>query len=190
MPASHRGSVKGSVVLSRLSFVRSHGGPECVERVLARLSPDDRKLLASTMQPGAWYPFEMNAHLDAAIATELKNGDRIFRLLGAASARHNLASTDQQRFVRERNPHALLEQASAIYGVYYDTGHRWYERVSDTKAILRTAVSLSFSIEDCLTVVGWHETAIEMCGGRDVKVDETQCRARGDAVCEYVCQWT
>ena len=42
---------------------------------------------------------------------------------------------------------------------------------------------------DCLTVVGWYEKAIEMCGATNAKVTETKCRARGDDVCEYLCEW-
>ena len=90
--------------------------------------------------------------------------------------------------MREHNPHALLRQASGIYGVYYDTGRREYERISDTKAVLRTHDSLSFSVADCATVVGWHVRAIEMCGGRNVRVVELLCRALGGPICEYLCE--
>ena len=75
------------------------------------------------------------------------------------------------------------------YQVYYSTGRREYERIADTRALPRTPQSESFSLEDCLTVVGWHETAIEMCGGLEVRVSETKCRARRDDACEYVCEW-
>ena len=91
--------------------------------------------------------------------------------------------------MRERNPHALLKQASGIYRVYYDTGRREYERVSDTRAVLRTHESESFSVADCATVVGWHVRAIEMCGGQRVRGTEVQCRALGGAICEYAFEW-
>jgi hypothetical protein len=42
---------------------------------------------------------------------------------------------------------------------------------------------------DCLTVVAWHERAIELSGGRNARVVETKCRSRGDSVCEYRCSW-
>jgi hypothetical protein len=190
MAASHRGSVRGSVIASRIAFVRANGGESGLAKVLARMTEVERRTLANPIVAMNWYPFEMNAHLDRAIADELGNGDRIFRELGAASARDNLTRPEQQTFVKNKDPHGLLQQASAIYGVYYDTGHRWYERVNDKKAVLRTMVSLSYSLEDCLTVVGWHETAISMCGGGNVQVSEPLCRAKGHPVCEYVCEWT
>jgi len=184
-----RGNVKGSVLQSRLGFMRRQHGDEGVGRVLARLPESDRVVLSGLILPFAWYPFETNEHLDRAIAEETGRGDAIFRELGAASADDNLTSASQLHYIREHNPHALLKQATGIYGVYYDTGRRDYERVSDTKAVLRTRESLSFSVADCATVVGWHVRAIEMCGGRNVRITEAQCRALGGESCEYVCEW-
>ena len=62
------GSIRGSVVLSRLAFVRQAKGEEAVKRVLASLPLEDRKHFAGTVQPNVWYPFEAGEHLDAAIA--------------------------------------------------------------------------------------------------------------------------
>lgn len=183
------GNVKGSVLLSRLEYVWRRWGEAGVARVLSRLPDGDRAHFGSPIMPFAWYPFDLNEHLDTAIAAEVGPGDDIFRALGAASADDNLTSAAQRHYIRERNPHALLKQASSIYSNYYDTGRREYERVSDTKAVLRTHDSESFSVEDCLTVVGWHVRAIEMCGGRSVRASEPQCRALGGEVCEYVLEW-
>jgi hypothetical protein len=187
--ASATGSVQGSVLLSRVAFVRNSGGDDAVGRVLARLPADDRRVLSGVMLPHDWYPFAVNVHLDLAIAQEMKRGDSIFKELGVASAIDNLGSKAQQKYVAAGDPHALLQHTTAIYSIYYDTGYRRYEKVSGTKAILRTWSSQSYSPEDCLTVVGWHEKAIEMCGGKSAHVTETRCRARGDECCEYVCEW-
>jgi hypothetical protein len=184
-----RGNVKGSVLQSRIEFVLRSRGAEGVARVIGRLPEPDRATLGGLIMPFAWYPFEMNELLDRAIEGEMGRGDAIFRELGAASADDNLTSASQLHHMRDRNPQALLKQASGIYNVYYDTGRREYERIADTKAALRTFDSLSFSLSDCLTVVGWHERAIEMCEGRNVRVVETQCRAVGGTCCEYLCEW-
>ncbi len=182
------GKVKGGAIQSRLAFVRDHGGEGAVERVLERLAEEDRRACEHVFA-AAWYPFELNQRLDEAIAAELGMGDKVFILMGEKSATHNLGST-HRAFVTERDPHGLLKRAAQIYQAYYDTGHRTYERLSDTKAVLRTFESETYSTHDCLTVVGWHRKAIEMCGGTNVRVTETKCRARGGDVCEYVCEWS
>jgi hypothetical protein len=46
-----------------------------------------------------------------------------------------------------------------------------------------------FSVPDCATVVGWHRRALAMCGARNPRVKEEECRARGGAVCRYRLSW-
>ena len=62
------GSIRGSVILSRLAFVRGEKGDAAVKRVLRALTDEDRKLFAGTVLPNVWYPFEAGERLDAAIA--------------------------------------------------------------------------------------------------------------------------
>jgi hypothetical protein len=183
------GKVKGSILQSRMAFVRERIGADAIDRVLARLDAADRLTLQRALMPFAWYEFDLNERLDRAIAAEAGHGNDIFLQLGAKSADDNLTSASQQHYIHDRNTQALLKNTSAIYGVYYDTGRRDYERVSDNVAVLRTFDSESFSAADCLTVVGWYERAIAMCGGRNVRVTQSACRANGDAICEYRCEW-
>jgi uncharacterized protein (TIGR02265 family) len=183
-----RGQVKGAVLHSRLAYVREKAGEEGVLRVLAKLPEEDRRILTSVLLAAGWYPFETNERLDRAISDEIGRGEGVFRALGVASAAHNLGAV-HRNFLSKRDPHGLLRQAASIFRLYYDTGRREYERTGEKSAVLRTYDCASFSRADCLTVVGWHEKAIELCGGRKVHVSETRCRARGDSHCEYVCTW-
>lgn len=180
--------VKGGALLSRLTFIREHRGEEGVERVLARL-PDDDRSACSPILTGGWYPVELNERLDAAVAAEMGMGDSVFLMMGAKSAEQNL-SGPHRAMISAGDPHGLLRRAPQIYQMYYDTGRRTYERLADTKAALRTYDAPAFSRHDCLTVVGWHRKAIEMCGGRNVHVTETRCRADHNEFCEYVCEWS
>ena len=186
--SQQRGCVKGTVLLSRLALIRSERGSAAVDLVCARLPAEDRALFQGTIMPMAWYPFEATDRLDLAIAAELGGQDRVFLNLGARSAEDNLG-TSHKSYVRSKDPQGLLKQAAQIYQLYYNTGYRTYEWVTSNKAILRTFEAKSFSRHDCLTVVGWHEKAIELCGGRRPRVTEPRCRARGNEHCEYVCEW-
>ena len=179
--------VKGGALLSRLNFIRQERGEEGVQRVLARLPADDQRVVAQLLT-GGWYPFELNERLDAAVAAEMGVGDKIFVLMGEKSAEQNLAGA-HRALVCEGDPHGLLRRAPQIYQMYYDTGRRTYESLGTGKAVIRTHDAPPTSKNDCLTVVGWHRRAIEMCGGKNVRVAETKCRAAGADVCEYVCEW-
>ena len=180
--------VKGGALLSRLSFVREERGEEGVQRVLARLSESDRAA-CSPILTGGWYPFALNQRLDEAIAAEMGMGEDVFLVIGEKSALHNLNGA-HKAMLSVGDPHGLLKRTPQIYQMYYDTGRRTYERVADNKAVLRTYDAPTYSQHDCLTVAGWHRKAIEMCGAKNARVDETKCRAKGAEFCEYVCEWT
>jgi uncharacterized protein (TIGR02265 family) len=185
--AGSRGSIKGVVLRSRLSYVRDNMGEAAAQSVLVRLPEDDQKQLARIL-PASWYPFELQERLDDAIAAQMGIGERIFRLLGEQSARDNLAST-HRAFVDAHDPHGLLQHAASIHDAYYDTGRRVYERLGPKSAVLRTFDCLSTSRAECLSNMGWHQAAIEICGGLRARVSDPSCRARGDALCEYLCEW-
>lgn len=179
--------VKGGALLSRLTFVREERGEDGVQRVLARLSESDRAA-CSPILTGGWYPFALNQLLDEAIAAEMGMGEDVFLVIGEKSALHNLNGA-HKAMLSIGDPHGLLKRAPQIYQMYYDSGRRTYERIADNKAVLRTYDAASYSKHDCLTVVGWHRKAIEMCGAKNARVSETKCRANGAAFCEYVCEW-
>jgi uncharacterized protein (TIGR02265 family) len=109
--------------------------------------------------------------------------------MGRASADANLLGPHRP-FVKPGDPHFLLSSAPNIYAAYYGVGRRTYERTGETSAVLRTFDAESVTATDCLTVVGWHVRAIELCGGKDPRVVESRCRTRGDPHCEYHCAWT
>jgi uncharacterized protein (TIGR02265 family) len=179
--------VKGGPLLARLAFVRDHRGEEGVQKVLGRLNDVDRNT-CSHIHTGGWYPFELNERLDEAIASEMGMGDDVFLLMGEKSAVHNL-NGPHKALLSPGNPHGLLKRTPQIYQMYYDVGSRSYDQAGEKRAILRTFDAPTYSRHDCLTVIGWHRKAIELCGGTKVRVVESQCRAAGAAHCEYVCEW-
>lgn len=182
--------VGGNILLARRTFVLARGGLRVWERILSRLPEDDRKALRRTMLVTTTYPLELNLRLDEAIAQELSPGDpkRAFLEMGRASAEVNLRGP-HKAFLKEGDPQHLLSFAETIYAYYYGEGRRTYQKTGPTSAVLTTHNAPRATPGDCLTVVGWHERAIELSGGRNVKVVETKCRSRGQLVCEYQCSW-
>lgn len=182
--------IKGTVIISRLNMVRQQGGQARVDEVLKRLPPEDQALLRRLILPINWYPFELNLRLDAAIADVLSPEDRAraFMEMGRASAEENLKGA-QHVFVRPGDPQFLLSQAPQIYRFYYAVGSRTYEKTGPKSAILRTFGAENVTETDCLTIVGWHQRAIELSGGRAVRVFHPRCVAKGAPHCEYSCSW-
>jgi uncharacterized protein (TIGR02265 family) len=183
--------IKGSVLIARLNLLRKQGVADRLAEVFQRLSSEDRKVLGGVLMPIGWYPLELNLRLDAAIAEVLSPRDRAkaFIDMGRASAEDNLKGPHHV-FIRPGDPHFLLSHAPEIYRLYYAVGSRTYEKTGARSAALRTMGAESVTETDCLTIIGWHQRAIELSGGRDVHIAHTRCRARGHGYCEYTCIWT
>ncbi len=180
--------IKGSVLKSRLAFVEEHAGRDGLQRVLAALDPATRKELAMVLTV-KWYPFEIGERLDAAIVATLGDGkSEVFERLGAASADANLTTLHKQ-FLSPGRPHVFLAKAPQIYGFYYETGSRTYEQTGECSGVMTTRDAETFSVPDCLTVMGWYKRALEMCGAQGVSIVEDECRARGGEVCRYRVEW-
>jgi len=182
-------NVKGSVLRSRLDFVEKEFGRRRLDLVLETLPEDDRRILARGLLPAQWYPFALGERLEKALLQSLgEEGRSMFLEFGRRSATYNLTGVHKV-FLHAGDPHRLLSRAPAIYKLYYDTGHRTYEKTGENSCRLVTHDSEVATEGDCLTVMGWHERAVEMCEGRAVVIDHPRCRARGDAVCEYLISW-
>ena len=182
--------IKGSVLITRLNLLRKHGGADRLQQVLQRLPVADRKVLDGVILPISWYPLELNLRLDAAMAEVLSPSDRSRAIIdmGRASAEEHLLGPHHV-FIRKGDPHFLLSHAPEIYRLYYAVGTRSYEKTGERRGVLRTVGAESVTTEDCLTIIGWYQRAIEMSGGSNARVDHVKCRARGHGHCEYHCSW-
>jgi uncharacterized protein (TIGR02265 family) len=181
--------IRGTVLKSRLAFVEEVAGKDGVQRVLALLPAEDQQVFNMIMTI-SWYPFALGTRLDQAIVTAIGAGDpRYFERLGEASAAKNLASMHRP-YLTKGDAHGFLAKAPQIYRMYYEVGHREYERTGEREGVLTTHDAETFSVPDCSTVVGWHRKALEMCDVQGARVVEEQCRAKGAANCRYRVSWS
>jgi len=181
--------IKGSVLKSRLEFVRNEFGEEGLSKIIDNLPEEDRKILGRLVAV-AWVDFEVGKRLDEAIVKVLGGGGtRFFERLGEASAEVNLG-TLHSAFLTSGDPQAFLAKAPQIYRLYYDVGWREYEATGEREGVLTTHDAETFSKTDCMTVIGWYRKALELCGAKSVRIVEEKCRASGGDVCRYRVSWS
>ncbi len=181
--------VKGNILKARMGFVKERFGDPGLEKVLNRMSEDDRKVLRTAINV-AWYDFGLGARLDKAIVAALAGGDtRLFEEMGRASARDNL-TTVHSNFLQPRDPQKFMAKAGLIYGFYYDTGRRTWQPTGPTSGVLTTTGSETYSTADCATVIGWYKEALGMLGAKNIDIVEETCCARGDQACRYNVKWS
>ena len=182
-------NIRGAILQARKTFVVEHFGKEAWQRVMEALPEEDQKFFNGIVVSAGWYPFEIGKRLDQAIVDVLGHGDpKVFEEIGAKSARKNLSGIHKP-FLRPGNPQGFLSQANTIYKFYYDTGYRKYEATGLTSGVMTTYEAETFSVPDCLTVIGWYKEALKMCGAKNVEIIEESCRAKGDPYCRYRISW-
>jgi uncharacterized protein (TIGR02265 family) len=181
--------IKGMVINARKEFVRENFGSGAWEKVIEGLSQEDRSLIGESVLSNQWYPFEIGDHIDKTIVKVLGKGDnKVFEQLGAKSAQKSLAK-EHRTFLSPGNPQSFMKKAGAIYKFYYDTGRRDYQPTGPSSGVLTTYDAETYSQPDCLTVIGWYREALKMCGAKDIKITEEECRATGGTVCRYRVEW-
>jgi hypothetical protein len=181
--------IKGAVLHARIDFVREHFGDKAWEKVVSVLPADAQAMLNNTLLSSKWYPFSLGERLDWAIVVELGSGDmKVFEKIGVKSAQRNLTK-DHKTFLVPGDPQAFMKKAGSIYKFYYDTGYREYEQTGPNSGVLTTYDAETFSVPDCLTVIGWYKEALRMCGARDINIVEETCRAKGGSFCRYRVEW-
>jgi uncharacterized protein (TIGR02265 family) len=182
--------IKGLIIQARKDFVDDNFGAGAWEKVVASLPAEDRAALGDLILAAKWYPFELGERIDRAIVNVLGKGrEKIFEDIGAKSATRSLIKVHKS-FLTPGDPQAFLSKADVIYKFYYDTGRREYASTGPTSGVLTTHDAKTFSVPDCLTVIGWYRKALEMCGARNVEIVEEECRARGGSVCRYRVKWS
>ena len=184
--------VKGILFGARMKYLSAQGAAKR-DQVLAHLSQGDRETLTGALLPNTWYPADLLVRLDRVIADTLVQGDRreLFKEMGRFSADVNLRPGGVQRsYLKEGDAQVFLRHVPRMYTTVHGVdGRRIYERMGDSSAVIRSLPGGEVSVDECLTTVGWLERGIELSGGRDVRVTETQCLAKGAPCCEYRCEW-
>ena len=180
--------IKGSILKSRLEFVRQEFGDDGLVKIMDILPEEDSKILGRLVAV-AWVDFEVGKRLDDTIVKVFGGGStRFFERLGEASAEVNL-TTLHSAFLAPGDPEAFLAKAPQIYRLYYNVGWREYESTGEREGVLTTHDAETYSKPDCLTVVGWYRKALELCGAKNIRIIEEECRATGGDVCKYRVTW-
>ena len=86
-------------------------------------------------------------------------------------------------------PPALLSKASQMWSSLYNRGEMRVDEQTETGARIRI-MNFPFEAAGCSRVTGWIERMAEMTGVKNIKVEQTQCFARGGSCCEWRLSWS
>jgi hypothetical protein len=179
---------KGTVFESTRMFAEQKFGDDAPARVLAELSSADRDCLVGVNALG-WYPVEPIMRYHHALDRLYGQGDlAVCEQAGRFSAGWAM-NTVLKVFIRFRSPTWLIERATSVWGRYHDTG-RW--QISTPGPDRMHGELHEFAVHDrafCARLRGWLAGAVELTGGQNVSVFESQCVCRGAAHCTFNTTW-
>lgn len=181
--------VKGGTLKSRIEFIKEHYGQDGLEKVLSKVTEEDRDILTGILLYSSWYPYETYDRLDKAIREVLAPADKhIYKKMGAFSAKQHLNSI-YQAYLKQNDPLAFCKIFPNIFKAYYDSGRVEPEFASEHSVIFKIYDFASPTRPDCESNVGYIEEGLNLCGAKNPKVVETKCRLRGSEYCEIIASW-
>lgn len=182
-------NVKGSAISSRALWISLNHGDEGLRRVQAVVKPETREALVGHLDKAKWYPFDMFVDLNEGIDRVFGAGDlAIVKALGRYGAEANL-TTVYRLFYMVGTVKWILDRAARLWDLHYDSGKMVILRRPGNEVDLRIVGFATPHRTHCLSVHGWAERSVELSGGKDVRMDEVACRARGDAECSFHATW-
>lgn len=181
--------LKGSAYLSTLAFIESQFGAPAKERVLARLEPDDQKMLTGMVLPIQWYPLAPFPRLLRAMDAELGRGD-----LSLVVERGTWAALQDMRTVHKVllkfvTPQWVVEKGMKLWPNFHTSG-RWESKKDGEHGARALLHDLGIADEAmCATFRGWILGLLQLAGTKRASVEHPDCRGRGAATCLFVVSW-
>jgi hypothetical protein len=182
-------NVKGSSISSRALWVRLHHGDDGLQALGKAVKPATREALEGQIDKAAWYSFDVFVDLNESIDKVFGGGDLgLVKTLGRFGADANL-KTIYRLFYMVGTVKWVMDRAARLWDLHYDSGRFLIVRKPGNEFEARIVKFATPHRTHCLSVSGWAERSVELSGGKDVKVTETACRAKGDDDCSFDFVW-
>jgi uncharacterized protein (TIGR02265 family) len=135
------------------------------------------------------YPFYFLKELDQTINDIIdKPSDEIFKDIGKHFAL-NILDKYFFNYIESKNPVKFLAQIGNLYTHLWNFGKYTLDKSEDD--ILRISFEYDGDIykEYCLFLREFLKTGIELCGGKEVEIDEKECQAEECSACRFEIKW-
>lgn len=181
--------IKGVVLQSTLQSIRERLSTPEWEAFALALDPALRPLLENPTDPAAWIPAPALTALMQAYASVLQDDPiQTYRRLGRESCDDNLTAV-YRLMSRLARPEFILRRAVRVWGDFYDRGEFEVLETSPESGAIRVTGAGFPHPALCHRIGGWIERAIELSGGREVRVDHPACVFEGADCEEWRASW-
>lgn len=181
-------TVKGTPVRSLQKFIDAQLTPAQREAVLGALPEEYARRLRGPVLATETIPvWILNVMTEEAAKTSGETLDAFARRAGRDGASDAVKGV--YRFLAMvLTPAALLGRASQMWSALYNRGQMRVENQTDRSATIKL-IDFPSEPAGCARVTGWIERMGELTGAKNVRVNQTQCYAKGAGHCEWTIDW-
>lgn len=181
-------TVKGSPVRSLQKFIESELTPEQREEVFRALPIEFATRFRTQILATETVPVHMLNRVTEEAARAKGQTVEEFAQRAGREAAGDAVRGIYRFFAMILTPPALLSKASQMWSSLYNRGELVVVEQTGTGARIRLT---NFPSEPagCSRVTGWLERLAELTGVTDIRVEQTECFARGAAFCEWTLRW-
>ncbi|HEY0159143.1 MAG TPA: hypothetical protein VGF28_17785 [Thermoanaerobaculia bacterium] len=182
-------TVKGSPVRSLQRFIDAELTPEQRETVLRSLPPEYATRFRTPVLATEVVPVHMlNRFTEEAAKAKGEAVDTFARRAGREAAGDAVKGI-YRFFALVMTPPALLGKASQLWSSLYNRGELRVDEQGERNARIRL-LNFPSELAGCSRVTGWIERMAELTGVKNIKVEQTQCYAKGGPYCEWTLRWS
>jgi hypothetical protein len=182
-------NVKGSALRSSLNYLRENFPPADVDKILDRLPPEQRKIFEKPVLVSDWFDAKVLYSLMKAMAGGSNQDPRaLYHQMGRQSCDDGL-NTVYKIFYKLGSPSYIIEKGMRVWNNYYSDGVIVTLKSTPKMAHIRLTKN-SFPDESmCIRLNGWMERAVELSGGKRIRLSHPSCVHHGQEYCEWEASW-
>jgi uncharacterized protein (TIGR02265 family) len=181
-------TVKGSPVRSLQKFIDAELTPEQRSSVLGALPAEYGTRLRGPVLATETIPVSvLNKFTEEAAKAKGEAVEQFARRAGREGASDAVKGI-YRFFALVLTPPALLSKASQMWSSLYNRGELKVVDQTERAATIKL-INFPSELPGCSRVTGWIERMAEMTGAKDVRVQQTQCYAKGAPHCEWSVRW-
>ncbi len=163
--------VKGTLISGTMHFIKTYFGESGLKAVIKNLTEDERKVLGISIPSSMWYSYELYHNLSKAAIDHFYDGDVTkARLIGEFTAIEYFKSP-YRIHVKLGTPEIVVNKAPKVFSGYFDEGEMILTEQATGKLFVEVR---DIPLADKLfaeRISGWMAKIIEICGGKNVKVE-------------------
>jgi len=179
-------TIKGLVLMSRFEYLEKMKGSDALKEFLRKISTESENYVRQTINGASNYHESTLTRIDEILLVDYF-GNEIdeFRKLGIWNAK-NLMDRYFNLYMHEKQPIEFLKQYVRLRDSLIGSGEMNILEIKPNKLSIMVDYGQNIPRSVCLSEQGFVEKGMNLCGAKNIKINEETCAALSDNfICKY-----